>query len=215
MKALIFLQVVITCLLLANSAAAQQEVLVPDLSKISDSGKWTAFNRNILFDNHVQMNAKPGDGLLYLKDLDFSNGKIEFDVKGKEVFQKSFVGIAFHGIDEKTFDAIYFRPFNFKNPQRNSHSVQYISMPGNDWEKLRQEFPGKYENTVSPVPDPTDWFHVTVVISYPEVKVFVNNSAEPSLVVNQISQQKRGWLGFWVGNGSDGAFKNLKVTFSK
>ncbi len=34
-------------------------------------------------------------------------------MRGKNVFQKSFIGIAFHGQDDKTYDAVYCRPFNF------------------------------------------------------------------------------------------------------
>jgi len=43
------------------------------------------------------------------------------------------VGIAFHGSDNKTLDAIYFRPFNFQStdPVRKIHAVQYVSHPDN------------------------------------------------------------------------------------
>ncbi len=87
---------------------------------------------------------------MILKNPDFSNGAIKFDVKGKNVVQQSFVGFAFHRQDEKTYDAIYFRPFNFTSTDtaRRLRSVQYISMPGYSWEKLRETFPGKYENKV-------------------------------------------------------------------
>lgn len=203
--------ILFVALILSFSAMAQPRVLVPDLSTISNSDHWTVYNREANFDGNVYLSANTGDGLLYLKDVEFKNGKIELDIKGKNTPGRSFVGVAFHGLNNETFDAVYFRPFNFKNPQRNSHSVQYISMPEYDWSKLRNEHPGKYENTVLPVPDPDSWFHATMVVHYPEVKVFVNDSEEPSLVVDQISNRKSGWLGFWVGNGSDGSFKNLKI----
>ncbi|MFB6318442.1 hypothetical protein [Saccharicrinis sp. FJH54] len=70
-----------------------------------------------------------------------------------------------------------------------------------------------YENNLSPVPEPDAWFHATILIRFPLVKVFVNNANEPSLVVNQISGRETGWVGFWVGNGSDGNFRNLTITF--
>lgn len=200
-------------LILSLPALAQKKVLTPDLSVVKNAEKWTAVNREVSFDGQVHLNAKARDGLLVLNGIEFENGTIELDIRGKDVFQQSFVGVAFHGVNDSTFDAIYFRPFNFKNPQRSTHSVQYISMPGFDWNKLRSEFPGKYENIASPVPDPNDLFHAKVVVNYPEIKVFVSNFANPSLVVKQISSQQKGWIGFWVGNGSDGDFKNLKITF--
>lgn len=193
------------------TAEAQQQVFVPDLSEIQDNSSWTVVNREMTFNGEVYMTANPGDGLVILKKINFSNGTIELDIKGRDLQGQSFVGLAFHGLDENTYDVIYFRPFNFKNPDRNSHSVQYTSMPDYDWSRLRNEFPGKYENTVTPVPDPDEWFHATIIVNYPDVEVFVNNSESPSLSVQQISDRKTGWIGFWVGNFSDGNFKNLKI----
>ena len=65
---------------------------------------------------------------------------------------------------------------------------------------------------MTPVPDPTDWFHATIIINYPDVKVFVDNSDEPSLSVEKLNSRKEGWIGFWVGHGSEGYFRNLKIT---
>jgi len=174
--------------------------------------KWTVFNRNVSYDDSViYLNARDNDGLLWLNGANFNNGTIELDMKGKDAQGQSFVGIAFHGLDNKTFDAVYFRPFNFKNPDRNSHSIQYISMPDNDWSLLRNTFPGKYENTLNPVPDPDNWFHVKIVVNYPEVKVYVNDSEKPSFEIELISTRKNGKIGVWVGNGSEGWFKNFRI----
>lgn len=204
--------IIIGLLILAQFSCNSQKDLTPDLSKIGDSSEWTLYNREAsVNDDIVHLDGQPLDGLLWLKDSDFSNGKIELDIKGEDLQGISFVGLAFHGLNDSTFDAIYFRPFNFENPDRNGNSVQYISHPVNTWRKLRTDFPKKYENPVSPVPDPNDWFHVTIIINYPEVKVIINDSEEPSLVVNQISTRKKGWIGFWVGHGSEGYFKNLKL----
>ena len=121
------------------------------------------------------------------------------------------MGFAFHGVNDTTYNAVYFRPFNFKSPERKGHSVQYISMPGHDWYELREKHPGVYENMVNPVPDPNTWFHATIIVSFPGVKVYVNNSATPSLTVKQLNDTKDGWVGLWVGNGSAGSFRNLKI----
>ncbi len=193
------------------SLFAQENEIIPDLTKIINSDLWILHNREINVDKEVHLDGKPGNGLLWIKKPIFTNGKIELDIKGKDERGKSFVGLAFHGLNDSTYDVIYFRPFNFKNPDRNSHSVQYISHPEYPWYKLRQEHPEKYENTISPVPEPTDWFHVTIIIKYPTVKVFVNNSEKPSLTIEQLISRKEGWIGFWVGNNSEGYFKNLKI----
>lgn len=178
-----------------------------------DKEAWTAFNRNASYEKEIiHLDASENDGILWLNDLEFKNGTIELELKGKDERGKSFVGIAFHGLDDDTFDGVYFRAFNFKSPERKTHSVQYISMPGYEWRVLRETFPGKYENTVNPVPDPNDWFHAKIVVDYPSVKVYVNHSEKASLEIEQISKSKKGKFGLWVGNGSEGYFKNIKIT---
>ena len=38
------------------------------------------------------------EGPAYLPDIDFANGTLELEMKGKEVQGGSFVGVAFHGV---------------------------------------------------------------------------------------------------------------------
>lgn len=179
----------------------------------ADPENWTVFNRQVSFDQGViHLNGQESDGLLWLNDFTFKNGVIELDIKGKNSPGQSFVGFAIHGASDETFDAIYFRPFNFENPDRNTHSIQYISMPDNDWSSLRSAFPGKFENTINPVPEPVDdWFHTKIVVDFPNVKVFVNDSDKATLEIEQLSDRKQGKVGLWVGNGSEGWFKNIKI----
>lgn len=177
------------------------------------SKNFTEFNRKVSYEEGgAHLDGAADYGLLWLNGSQFGNGTIEFEVKGTAVQGQSFVGMAFHGQDNTTFDAVYFRPFNFLNPERKGHSVQYISLPGNDWQKLRGEFPGRYEDPVEPVPDPVNgWFHVRITVSYPNIKVYVNHASRPTMEVQQLSSRKQGRIGFWVGNGSEGWFRNLTV----
>ena len=126
---------------------------------------------------------------------------------------RSFVGIAFHIQNDSTYDAIYFRAFNFSNPDtiRRRRAVQYVSLPQYDWSRLREAFPGKYENKVDPVPEADGWFHCRIIVKDKLVTAFVNNSITPSLVVNKLSNFSNGQIGLWVGNGSDGSFANLEI----
>jgi len=176
---------------------------------------FTEFNRKASYkDDEVHLNKNEGYGVLWLNDSSFVNGILELELRGTAIPGQSFVGLAFHGRDNTTFDAVYFRPFNFRNPERKGHSVQYISLPENDWEKLREQFPGRYENAAKPVPDPADsWFHVRIVVNFPEVKVYINHASEPTLQVQQLSSQRQGRIGFWVGNGSEGWFRNLQIIY--
>ena len=91
------------------------------------------------------------------------------------------------------------------------HMVQYVQDTLYGWERLRDEHPGVYENTVAPAPNPNDWFHIKLEIKGEKIKVFVNHATQPSLVVTSLSKKKSGNLGLWVGNSSDGDFANLVV----
>lgn len=194
----------------------QKKTIEPDLAALVEGKGLKVFNRSLSALNDkkgVRLSESPGDGVAYLEGVEFANGVIELDIKGKDVQQQSFLGVAFHGLDDKTYDGIYFRPFNFKaeDPARRIRAVQYISHPTYTWNKLRTEQPGKYEKAVSPVPDPNDWFHARIVVASPKVSVFVNDAKEPSLVVEQLSDRKKGLVGLWVGNTSGGDFASLKI----
>lgn len=204
-----------------NEVFAQQRTVNYDLAELFRSNKLSTTNREVSLlegneRNAIKLSSSPGDGAVWLNGVKFTNGIIELDIKGKNVEQQSFLGVAFHALeDTKTLDAIYFRPFNFKaaDSVKRSHSVQYVSHPTYPWAVLREKFTGKYESAVAPVPDPDGWFHVRIEVNYPVIKTFVNGNVKPSLAVTQLNERKTGLLGLWVGNNSDGAFANLKITF--
>jgi len=175
--------------------------------------KWNPQNCQTIFDKDVihLTNTSQKTALLWLNNMDLKNGIIELDIKGKEPEGQSFLGIAFHASDNDTYDAIYFRPFNFMSPERKEYAVQYINIPGNDWDVLREKHPGKYENDIHPASDPNDWFHAKIVINYPDIKVYVNGAEEPTLEVEQISKRTNGKFGLWL-DSEDGWFKNITIT---
>lgn len=212
---------IITCVLLIFSVSfmAKGQTITPDLN---DPSKWTVLNRKVtnITDGDrkgIYMNENEEDGGMILNNFEFSDGTIEFDIKGRNVLQKSFVGIGFHLQEDKTFDGIYFRPFNFMNSDtvRRWRAVQYVHHPDFPWDKLRKDFPGKYENKVNPVPDPDGWFHAKIVIKGKNIQVFVNDSPKPSLVVEKLSNTRSGKIFLWAGVVSDVSFANLKITPSK
>lgn len=203
-------------------SAAQEKIYAPDLSKIITTDGWKLSNRKFeLVDTNgykaVHFNSQPGDGIAWIENFDFTNGIIEVDIKGKNVMGGSFVGVALRGVDEKTYDAIYFRPFLFMSEDSTSkdHRVQYMSLPEYGWKRLRDEFPGKYENPVVPAPDPNSFFHARIVVEKPKISVFVNGNDKPSLVVEELTGRTGGWIGLWTGNNSEGTFANLKIIKNK
>lgn len=161
----------------------------------------------------LELNEQKGEGIVWLQDQNFSRGSIEIDVKGQDVFQKSFLGIAFHGQNDSIYEAVYFRPFNFyaQDSVRRIHAVQYIAHPKFSWEKLRKERNAEFEKAIPNAPDPNGWFHARIEISATEVAVFVEKNPNPVLKVKLLSSFSDGKVGLFVGDNSGGKFANLKI----
>jgi hypothetical protein len=134
-------------------------------------------------------------------------------MRGKDVLQRSFVGVAFHGLNDTTYDAVYCRPFNFfaKDSVRKIHAIQYISHPIFTWKKLRDERNGVFEKEIINPPNPNDWFTMTLIIDKKSVKAFINQDVKPSLVVEKLNDRQNGKLGIFVGDGAGGDFEKIII----
>jgi glyoxylase-like metal-dependent hydrolase (beta-lactamase superfamily II) len=203
----------------AASIAQAPNTITPDLARLTDGKSAQIFNRSLAVGAEggrtvARLDARAGDGGVLLNGMLLGEGVIEVDFKGKDVAQQSFLGIAFHVVDWTTLDAVYFRPFNFRagTAEQRAHAVQYVSHPANTWQRLRTERPGLFEQAIEPPPDPNAWFHARIVLAGGRVDVFVNGAGKPSLSVEDLGAAKSGGVALWVGNGSDGAFANLKIT---
>jgi hypothetical protein len=163
--------------------------------------------------NGIRLSASPGDGVAWVEGTDFRTGLIEVDIRGKDVMQQSFVGIAFHRKDDKNYEVVYLRPFNFRaeDPIRKQHAVQYMVSPDFEWPRLRKEFPEEFENPVDQSLVPTDWVRLRVAVDAFKLQIFVGTGKEPALEVRKLGQLESGQIGMWVGNNSDGDFANHGV----
>ena len=164
---------------LSFSVFSQTSSLI-DLHAAVKTGKIQVVNRELTLITEksysgISLSKDFGEGVAWLKDIEFSNGVLEFDVRGEDLKQHSFVGIAFHGKDDSTFDAIYLRPFQFKAKDEilRNRSIQYISLPHFTWQVLRELSPGKYEHSIDPAPEPNSWVKVRVIISNSLISVYI------------------------------------------
>ena len=197
-----------SAILLAVSTAATAQSGPPPrvhnraLSVVTDGGRQV-----------FRLDGRDGDGVAWWPDTTFSTGTIDLDIRGRNVPQGSFVGVAFHGVDEKTCEVVYFRPFNFasEDPARRAHAVQYVSHPAHPWPVLREQHPGVYEKPIDPPPTPDGWFHATIQVDTDTVRVFVDRAATAALEVKRLTDRPGGWVGLWVGNTSPGDFANLRI----
>jgi len=188
-----------------------------DLTERLAAGKLRGVNRDVtkLQDGRgVHLSEREGPGVVWVEGSDLADGSIEVDIRGRDVLQKSFVGIAFHRTDDTTYEAVYLRPFNFRaqDPVRHQHAVQYIAAPEYDWPRLRKEFPEEFENPVDPSIVPTEWVPLRIVLKGSRIAVFVGAVTTATLEVRKLGQHDRGLIGLWVGNNSDGDFANLRIS---
>jgi hypothetical protein len=164
----------------------------------------------------IRFSEGQGVGIAWLDGRTFSEGIIEFDVRGRDEIQKSFVGIVFHGTDEKNYEAVYFRPFNFNvaDEVRTVHAIQYCYEPNFGFDALRKTRYDEFEAAIGVANiSKTDWFHAKIEVGNGRIKVFVNNQDKASLDVPTLNTStKTGKIGFWVGNNSNGDFTNLKIS---
>ena len=201
-----------------SAKAPQAGITQIDLAERLAGGKLRAVNREATASpgtkGGVHLSEKEGPGVAWIEGSDFAEGTIEVDVRGRDLLQQSFLGVAFHRKDDTRYEAVYLRPFNFRaeDPARNQHAVQYISVPDYDWPRLRKEFPEEFENPVDKSVVPTDWVPLRVVVKGSTVQIFVGGVKSPTLEVRKLGSLDRGSIGLWVGNTSDGDFANLRVT---
>jgi hypothetical protein len=162
----------------------------------------------------VRLSSASGNGIAWVEGIRFRTGTIELDVRGRESMSQSFVGVAFHGTNDTTYEGVYLRPFNFRaaDPARRQHAVQYIAMPSFDFDRLRADFPEEFENPVAAALEPTDWVRLRVVVDAGSVRIYVGTGGEITLRVRKLGQLEDGTVGLWVGNRSGGDFANLVVT---
>ena len=161
----------------------------------------------------IRLSENSKEGIIWLPVKNFESGIIEIEMRGKDVFQRSLIGVVFHGQNDSTYDAVYCRPFNFfaKDSIRKIHAVQYVSHPEFPWKKLRDTRNGEFEKEIISPPDPNGWFTMRVKVENKTIKAFINQKEKPSLVVEKLTNTKSGRLGIFVGDGSGGNFRSVKI----
>lgn len=155
-----------------------------------------------------------------IKALDFSNGIIEVKVlsrllKNASETARGFIGLAFRINDDNTkFENIYIRPTNGKaNDQvRRNHSIQYFSYPEFKFDRLRKESPERYESYADM--ELNRWITMRIEVNGTQAKLFLDNNKQPSLIVNDLKHgaNASGAIALWVDVGTEGYFKELKIT---
>ena len=128
----------------------------------------------------------------------FHNGTIEVGVRARrsswaDIDCRGFIGIVFRASEaDDLFEGFYVRPRNGRScaePQRRIHTMQYFSYPGYTFAYFRERGIADFEAKADIEMD--EWVHLKAEIAGAEA---------------------RGGVGLYVDNGTDGLFRNLRVT---
>ena len=150
----------------------------------------------------------------------FTDGEIEFDARGRDVYQKSFVGVVFHVQNDTTWDnsrlsaAVQLR-WRRCVPIACASRCKPASYPAFSFGSVCARTPRRpaFESAcLLPVPEPNGWVHVRLVVEGKHVRVFINRADKPALDVTMPSIPKPGGVGLWVGDMSNGDFAHFTVT---
>jgi hypothetical protein len=160
------------------------------------------------------------DTFVKLKGLNFHDGTIEVNVLSKFLpnapdFARGFIGVTFRINDDNSkFEGFYIRPNNGRADDqiRRNHSTQYFSCPHYDYAEFRKTSPEKYESYADM--GMNEWIKMKIVVKGDHAQLYINNSKQPCLIVNDLKHgaDMTGAIGFWVGEGTEGYFSDLKVT---
>lgn len=211
------------CLLLSINTPGQDIPLTKDkLEAVSVAMSFeTMDNKQV-----VKVNKDPSfmnaDEPTYvkIKGVEFKDGIIEVSVLSRLLptapeTARGFIGVAFRtAVDNSKFECIYIRPTNGRaNDQvRRNHSIQYFSYPDFKFDRLRREAPERYESYADM--GLNEWIKLKIVVKGTEAKLFLNDNKQPSLIVNDLKHgaDLSGGIGFYVDNGTEGYFADVKVT---
>ena len=154
---------------------------------------------------------------------DFHDGTIEVDVRSRlmhwaDIDCRGFIGFVFRATDDiDRFESFYVRSRNGRSctePQRRIHTMQYFSVPGYTFAYFRERGISDYEAKADIEMD--EWIHLKAEIAGAGAKFYVDNMETPALVVDEMfgGADLRGDVGLYVDNGTEGNFKNFKVTYA-
>lgn len=158
------------------------------------------------------------DGALVIKGPTFHNGTIEVDVAGlpgarANEAARGFIGVRFRMQADGKMETFYVRPTNGRadDQLRRNHTVQYTSEPDWPWFRTRKETPGLYETYADM--EAGEWVHLKIVVRGIDAQIHVGGATQPTMLIKGLKLgDVSGGVALFVGPGTDGYFKNVRIT---
>jgi hypothetical protein len=143
-------------------------------------------------------------GIATVKDMDFRQGIIEYDIALGDT--RTFGGVKFHVQSAEDYEKFYMRAHQSGNPDANQYMPIYNGVQS--W----QLYYGKpYATPVKYTFD--EWMHVKVVVTDKLVEIYLQDMEKPLLTAALKREESNGTVGLWGLNITGPAyFANFDVT---
>lgn len=153
-----------------------------------NSDQWDVQSQSYILEEYEgRQSVYLQDGWFLLKDHQFINGIIEFDLLLTN--RRAFPGVIFRMIDEQNYEEFYIRAHLSGQPDANQYTPVFN---GNSAWQLY--FGPSYSTpTVYPY---GQWMHLKILILDDKAEIYFNNEPVPSLIVKLKMTLKAGRIGF-------------------
>lgn len=190
MKRKIFYSILISILIYSVKA---QDTNIP-----FDSENWESQNAKVV----DFLGRKSLMGIASLKNVEFVNGVIEFDVVVNG--ERSYPGLTFRMKNAGEYERIYIRPHLSKVFQ---NVVQYEgTFNGLDSWQLYYG-PGKTTSATFPA---NEWFHIKVEVKDSQATLYISDMENPVLLISELTHGiSKGTLGLWGPMDGSAYFSNF------
>lgn len=140
-------------------------------------------------------------GSMTLKEAEFLNGTIEFDIFHRG--ERGFPGIYFRSVGNNA-EQFYIRPHQSGNPDANQATGQFEGIT--PWQLMfgpKYSFPYVYQTD--------DWTHVKLVVNGDQAQVYLDNSSQPHLSWKLFHETRPGGITINGGNLTGMYIADVKI----
>jgi len=146
-------------------------------------------------------------GVAFLKDVDFLNGTIEFDIAIPD--QRGFMGAVWRLQDRQNYEEFYIRPHQSGNPDANQYTPVFNGLAS--WQLYHGEGYGRPVNYIY-----EQWMHVKIVVNDQSGEVYIMDMETPALIIHEMKRKlQSGKIGVEAGDFAPGRFANFKYSIEE
>ncbi len=171
-----------------------------------NSDRWEYISSDYKIETH---NGKESlfmkGGLALIKDSEFLNGTIEFEISfpGK----RDFMGVIWRVQDENDFEEFYLRPHQSGNPDANQYTPVFNGISG--WQLYHgKEYAVPYKYKYN------EWMKVKIAVAGTHAEIYIEDMENPVLFVPELKREmKKGKVGLKTNvRFASAHFANFKFT---